>query len=141
MMGNIFSRNVCNIFMGCSNLFFKLLPMLCWECGAEMRLVQVTKDTTMPVSGYEHHTWRCSGCSSIERRMTFNPEKPPTQTAPAEPAQTMLVEPTEAAPVQLTETVPVEPTQTVSVEPSQAVPVEPTQTVSIEPSQVMAAAQ
>ena len=35
--------------------------MLCLECGAEMRLVQVTKDTTMPVSGYEHHTWQCSG--------------------------------------------------------------------------------
>jgi hypothetical protein len=91
----------------------------------------------MLVPGYEHHMWQCSGCSTVEQRMTFNPEKPPNQTAPAEPAQTMLVEPTEVAPAQWTETVPVEPTQTVSVEPSQAVPVEPTQTVSVEPSQAI----
>jgi hypothetical protein len=38
--------------------------MLCLECGAEMRLLQVTEDTTMFVSGYEHHTWQCSGCST-----------------------------------------------------------------------------
>jgi hypothetical protein len=95
-----------------------MLAMLCLDCGAEMHLVQVTKDTTMLVSGYEHHTWQCSGCSTIEQRMTFTPEKSPTQIAPAEPAQTM-VEPTETA--QLTETVPVEPTQTVSVKPTQTV--------------------
>jgi hypothetical protein len=110
--------------------------MLCWECGAEMRLVQVTKDTTMLVSGYEHHTWQCSGCSTIEQRMTFTPEKSPTQLAPAEPAQTMLVEPTEAAPAPLTETVKVEP-QTVSVEPSQAITVEPTKTTPVEPIQTL----
>jgi hypothetical protein len=111
--------------------------MLCLDCGAEMHLVQVTKDTTMLVSGYEHHTWQCSGCSTIEQRMTFTPEKSPTQIAPTEPAQTMLVEPTETAPGQLTETVPVEPTQTVPVEPSQAVSVEPTKTTSVEPIQTV----
>ena len=119
--------------------------MLCLDCGAVMHLVQVTKDTTMLVPGYEHHMWQCSGCSTVEQRMTFNSEKSPTQTAPAEPAQTMLVEPTEAAPAQLTETVPVEPTQTVSVEPtqtvsielSQAVPVEPTKTTPVEPIQTV----
>jgi len=103
--------------------------MLCLDCGAEMHLVQVTKDTTMLVSGYEHHTWQCSGCSTIEQRMTFTPEKSPTQIAPAEPTQTMLAEPTETAPAQLIETMPVEPTQ--------AVPVEPTQTLSVEPSQAV----
>src|SRR6516225_9733751 len=119
--------------------------MLCLDCGAVMHLVQVTKDTTMLVPGYEHHMWQCSGCSTVEQRMTFNSEKSPTQTAPAEPAQTMLVEPTEAAPAQLTETVPVEPTQTVSVEPtqtvsielSQAVPVEPSKTTPVEPIQTV----
>ena len=110
--------------------------MLCLDCGAEMHLVQVVKDTTMLVSGYEHHTWQCSGCSTIEQRMTFTPEKSPTQLAPAEPAQTMLVEPTEAAPAPLTETVKVEP-QTVSVEPSQAITVEPTKTTPVEPIQTV----
>src|SRR6516165_4937160 len=111
--------------------------MLCLDCGAEMHLVQVTKDTTMLVSGYEHHTWQCSGCSTIEQRMTFTPEKSPTQIAPAEPTQTMLAEPTETAPAQLIETMPVEPTQAVPVEPTQTVSVEPTQTVSVEPSQAV----
>jgi hypothetical protein len=45
--------------------------MLCLACGEERRLVQVVKDTKMLVSGYEHHTWQCSGCSTMERRMTF----------------------------------------------------------------------
>src|SRR6516165_7812536 len=114
-----------------------MLAMLCLDCGAEMHLVQVTKDTTMLVSGYEHHTWQCSGCSTIEQRMTFTPEKSPTQIAPAELTQTMLAEPTETARTQLIETVPVEPTRTVLVEPSQAVSVEPTQTVPVEPSQAV----
>jgi len=108
--------------------------MLCLDCGAEMHLVQVTKDTTMLVSGYEHHTWQCSGCSTIEQRMTFTPEKSPTQIAPAEPTQTMLAEPTETAPAQLIETMPVEPTQAVPVEPTKTTPVEPIQTVSSEPT-------
>jgi hypothetical protein len=101
--------------------------MLCLACGAEMRLVQVVKDTTMLVSGYEHHTWQCSGCSTVERRMTFTREKTPTQTVPAEPAQTAQVEPTQTAPV--------EPTHMARAEPAQTVPVEPTQTPRVEPSQ------
>ena len=116
MMGNIFSRNVCNIFMAVQTYFFKLLPMLCWECGAEMRLVQVTKDTTMPVSGYEHHTWQCSGCSTVEQRMTFTRKNTPTQIVPVEPTQPMAEEPTR--------TVSVEPTQTVPLKSTKAAPVE-----------------
>jgi hypothetical protein len=98
-----------------------------------MYLVHVTKDTTMLVSGYEHHTWQCSGCSTVEQRMRFTPEKSPTQTGLSE-AQTMLVEPTETTLAQLTETVLVEPTQRVSVEPTQKVSVEPSQAVSVEPT-------
>ena len=49
--------------------------MLCMECGAEMRLVEVAKANTMPVSGFEHRTWQCSGCSAVEQRMTFTREK------------------------------------------------------------------
>ena len=99
--------------------------MLCLACGAEMRLVQVVKDATMLVSGYEHHTWQCSGCSTVEQRMTFTRGSTPTPPVPKEPIQTVLAEPTQTGPVKLTQTGPVELTQTVSVEASQAVPVEP----------------
>jgi hypothetical protein len=111
--------------------------MLCLECGAEMRLVQVTKDTTMPVSGYEHHTWQCSGCSTVEQRMTFTREKTPTQTVPGD--QIMLAEPTETAPAQPTQAVPVEPIQTVSVEATQTMPIELTKIASLEPTQIITA--
>jgi len=50
--------------------------MLCLACGAEMRLVEVVEDTTMLVSGYEHQTWQCSGCDSVEQRTTFIRKKP-----------------------------------------------------------------
>jgi hypothetical protein len=82
--------------------------MLCLACGADMRLVQVVKDTTMLVSGYEHHTWQCSGCSTTERRMTFTREKTATQPLPVERNQ--------MAPVKSAQAVSVEPTQTASAE-------------------------
>ena len=93
--------------------------MLCLGCGAQMRLVQVVKDTTMLVSGYEHHTWQCSGCSTVERRMTFTSEStPPPMVA-----------------VELVQTAPVEPAQTVPAEPNQAVqPVEAIQAATAEPA-------
>ena len=50
--------------------------MLCLACGAEMRLVEVVEDTTMLVSGYEHQTWQCSGCDTVEQRTTFIRKKP-----------------------------------------------------------------
>src|SRR6516225_5953816 len=92
--------------------------MLCLDCGAVMHLVQVTKDTTMLVPGYEHHMWQCSGCSTVEQRMTFNSEKSPTQTVPVEPTQTVSIELSQAVPVEPTKTTPVEPIQTVSSEPT-----------------------
>jgi len=49
--------------------------MLCLECGAEMTLVQVAKDASMFVCGYEHQKWQCSACSTVERRMSFTREK------------------------------------------------------------------
>jgi hypothetical protein len=36
-----------------------------------MQVVQVEKDNTMFVPGYEHHTLQCDGCGEVERRMTF----------------------------------------------------------------------
>jgi hypothetical protein len=70
--------------------------MLCLACGAEMSLVQVTADTTMLVSGYEHHTWQCSSCSTVERRMTFTREK--TATPTPEPTCTVLAKAAQPAP-------------------------------------------
>src|SRR6516165_1587283 len=102
--------------------------MLCLDCGAEMHLVQATKDTTMLVPGYEHHTWQCTSCSTIERRMTFTHEtvvpEEPTYTAPIEPAQTAPVEPTQTAPEDFT--APMEPSQPTPVETTVAVEAAPT---------------
>jgi hypothetical protein len=101
--------------------------MLCLECGAEMRLVQVVEDTTMFVSGYEHHTWQCSACPTVERRMTFTREKTPPPIAPTAPnpttTQTLPAEPTPT--VQPTQTATVEPTETLPVAPTQAGPLDP----------------
>jgi hypothetical protein len=105
--------------------------MLCLACGAEMSLVQVVEDTTMFVSGYEHHTWQCSACSTVEQRMTFTREKTPTptvaepiQTVPFEPAQTVPIKPTQTAPAEHSKTTPVE--TTALVEATQTVPAEQT---------------
>ena len=46
--------------------------MRCVPCGAEMRLVRVVGDDTMMVPGYEHHTFECSTCGEVERRLVFN---------------------------------------------------------------------
>ena len=45
--------------------------MRCVPCGAEMHLVQVAGDDTMMVPGYEHHTFECTACPEVERRLIF----------------------------------------------------------------------
>ena len=40
-------------------------------CGAEMLLMKVVQDDTMPVPGFEHHNFMCSGCGDVERRLVF----------------------------------------------------------------------
>jgi hypothetical protein len=116
--------------------------MLCFECSAEMRLVQVIKDTKMPVSGFEQHTWQCSGCSTVEQRRTFIREKTTIQTVPFEPAKIRLMGstetvpalPTQAIPVATIQTVPAESSQTVVVKSPKAAPVEPTRIIPPEPT-------
>jgi len=49
----------------------KRSPMLCIMCGAEMRLVEVQPDQSIAVPGFERHTWECSECQDVERRLTF----------------------------------------------------------------------
>jgi hypothetical protein len=115
--------------------------MLCFECGAEMRLVQVAKDSTMPVAGFEHRTWQCSACAAVERRMTFTRERTPAKTEAVEPTQPALPQPIQAGPVEPTQTQPIEPAETIALEPSQTVPVEPAQTMPNEPASAKPAEQ
>jgi len=51
-----------------------------------MRLVQVARDETMMVSGYEHHAMQCPACGEVERRMVFNSGEPSRAAEPAAPA-------------------------------------------------------
>src|SRR6266508_4631889 len=85
--------------------------MRCLACGVEMHLVQVARDDTMMVSGYEHHTLQCSGCGEVERRLVFSsggsspaaerasPPTAPTASAapPAEPASPATAPPQSVA--------------------------------------------
>ncbi len=108
--------------------------MRCMACGGEMILMNVVQDDTMVVPGFEHHTFVCSECQDVERRLKPTRAVPiePTQTVPVELTQTVPLEPTQTVPSEPTQAVPLEPIRTVPVEPSQAVPVEPTQTVPVE---------
>jgi hypothetical protein len=107
-----------------------------------MRLVEVVEDTTMLVSGYEHQTWECSGCSGVEQRMTFSRKKSQIHKAPFRPAemgsvetaQMPAVEPVQTEPVETAPIVPIQATQIPAVEPSQTAPVEAT--VAIEATNV-----
>ena len=46
--------------------------MRCVSCGEEMRLLQVAEDKTKMVTGYEQHTFECSGCREVEQRLVFS---------------------------------------------------------------------
>ena len=47
--------------------------MRCMICGAEMTLIGVVEDDTYKlVRGFGHHTYMCSKCGDIERRLVFN---------------------------------------------------------------------
>jgi hypothetical protein len=36
-----------------------------------MSLMKVVEDDTIPVPGFEHHTFMCPGCGDVERRLVF----------------------------------------------------------------------
>ncbi len=57
-------------------------------CGAEMILVKVIEDVTMPVPGFERHAYICSICNETEQRLVFNKsaEERKAETAAPEPA-------------------------------------------------------
>jgi hypothetical protein len=55
-----------------------------------MLLMQSVQDETMPVPGFERHTFMCSSCHDVEHRLVFakpseqpNPEVVPADVVPA----------------------------------------------------------
>jgi hypothetical protein len=67
--------------------------MRCMACGAEMILVKVIADETMPVPGFQRHAYMCSLCHDTEQRLFFNKHAQQreleTVPAPVEPASTV----------------------------------------------------
>src|SRR5437660_3941438 len=99
--------------------------MQCLACGAEMRVVEVARDDTMPVPGYEHHTFRCPGCGDEERRLVFSRDG---GSRPAEPEAPPTAPPAQEAP-------PAEPTPSVTAPPVAATPAaKPMPSLSIAPA-------
>ena len=61
--------------------------MRCFVCNAEMTLMNVVEDGTMPADGFEWRTFMCSACGDVERRLVFSKnigasEPEPVQVAP-----------------------------------------------------------
>jgi hypothetical protein len=53
--------------------------MHCMACNADMIVIAVVKDDTMPIPGFEWHTFKCSACDDVERRLVFS--NPDTEVA------------------------------------------------------------
>jgi hypothetical protein len=62
-------------------------------CGAEMALMNVVQDDTMAVSGFEHHTFMCSGCGDVEQRLVFAKPGEPSSSNAASPVLAKPAEP------------------------------------------------
>jgi hypothetical protein len=63
--------------------------MRCMACGGEMILMNAVPDDTMEVHGFEQHTFTCSECQDVERRLVFtthsregDTDATPVQAAP-----------------------------------------------------------
>lgn len=70
-------------------------------CGAEMVLMNVLADDSMPVPGFERHAYMCAVCLYTENRLMFN--KPPPER---DEAVSVLAAP------------PIAPTSTVQPQPA-----------------------
>jgi hypothetical protein len=57
--------------------------MQCLACGAKMLLMDVVRDDTTKVPGLERHTFKCSACPQIARRVMFSRVKMPISNLPA----------------------------------------------------------
>ena len=72
--------------------------MRCMACGAEMILVNAIEDVTMPVRGFEHHAYMCSGCNETEQRLVFNKRAEQPEAATATARTSAAVAPTSTSP-------------------------------------------
>jgi hypothetical protein len=91
----------------------------------------------MLVSGYEHQTWECSGCSGIEQRMTFTRKTRQTRRAPVEPVsveapQTATDELTQIEAAETAPVVSIQPPSLISIQVEQTAPAELSQTAPVE---------
>jgi hypothetical protein len=66
--------------------------MRCMACAAEMILVKVIEDVTMPVPGFERHAYMCSLCNETEQRLVFN-KRAEERERPAAPGPACVVHP------------------------------------------------
>jgi hypothetical protein len=99
--------------------------MRCMACGAEMALMNVVQDDTMAVSGFEHHTFMCSGCGDVEQRLVFAKPGEPSSSNAASPVLAKPAEPlpSDAPPPVLAK--PAEPLPSDAPPPVVAKPAEP----------------
>jgi hypothetical protein len=99
--------------------------MRCMACGAEMALMNVVQDDTMAVSGFEHHTFMCSGCGDVEQRLVFAKPGEPSSSNAASPVLAKTAEPlpSDAPPPVLAK--PAEPLPSDAPPPVVAKPAEP----------------
>ena len=65
--------------------------MKCVACGAKMFLMQVVLDDTGTVPGLERHTFKCSACPQLARRVKFRRPQMPVTHLPviARPTDTL----------------------------------------------------
>jgi hypothetical protein len=62
--------------------------------------MNVVQDDTMAVPGFEHHTFMCSVCPDIERRLVFNRREPTSEQEPGPVHAAPSIAPAAAVPDQ-----------------------------------------
>jgi hypothetical protein len=76
--------------------------MHCMVCDAEMTLIHVVQDDTMPVPGFERRTFICPACHDEERRLVFSRCDAEPSLVPAAPSDGQ----SESEPMPLMDTAP-----------------------------------
>jgi hypothetical protein len=59
-----------------------LRTMRCLVCNSEMLLIEAVQADANTLPGFQHHTFLCSPCHDVERRLVFTGVKTITATAP-----------------------------------------------------------
>ena len=68
--------------------------MRCMACGTDMVLTNVATDDTMPVFGFQRHSYMCPSCHDTEQRLAFDKHSQALETetgfAPASLSASMI---------------------------------------------------